>query len=147
MTRVSLKRDNSQLYLRPPKQKLTSDGNEKTTDVLRMIVGNTKWVLDFYHFIVDELFDLADEFEPVFSDSEAFAQKGGPLDFYIPKSVTQFYEQRNGFLTVRVVCLSEIYEFISAHTPPFEYVSSFPALYLPRTARVVQRLPYSACCR
>lgn len=45
-------------------------------DVLRMILGNTKWVLGFYHFVVDELFGLAAEFEPVFSDSEAFAQKG-----------------------------------------------------------------------
>jgi mediator of RNA polymerase II transcription subunit 16, fungi type len=44
--------------------------------VLRVILGNTKWVLGFYHFIVDELFGLAAEFKPVFSDSEAFAQKG-----------------------------------------------------------------------
>lgn len=44
-------------------------------DVLRMVLGNTKWALDFLHYILNELFELADEFEPVFSDQEAFAHK------------------------------------------------------------------------
>ncbi|KKA16860.1 hypothetical protein T310_9474, partial [Rasamsonia emersonii CBS 393.64] len=44
-------------------------------DVLRMVLGNTKWALDFSYYILDELFELAEEFEPVFSDQEAFAQK------------------------------------------------------------------------
>lgn len=41
-----------------------------------MVLGNTKWALDFSYYILDELFELAEEFEPVFSDQEAFAQKG-----------------------------------------------------------------------
>ncbi|KAJ9358238.1 hypothetical protein DTO027B9_2429 [Paecilomyces variotii] len=44
-------------------------------DVLRMILGNTKWALGFANYILDELFDLQDEFQSVFSDQEAFAQK------------------------------------------------------------------------
>jgi len=40
-----------------------------------MILGNTKWTLDFDHFILSEIFDLADEFEGVFTDQEAFTQK------------------------------------------------------------------------
>lgn len=49
--------------------------NQATTDVLRMVLGNTKWTLDFSHFILNEIFDLADEFEDVFNDPEAFTQK------------------------------------------------------------------------
>lgn len=45
-------------------------------DVLRMVLGNTKWALDFLHYILNELFELAAELEPVFSDQEAFTQKG-----------------------------------------------------------------------
>ena len=45
-------------------------------EVLRMVLGNTKWVLDFLHYILNEMLGLADELEPVFSDQEAFAQKG-----------------------------------------------------------------------
>lgn len=41
-----------------------------------MILGNTKWALGFANYILDELFDLQDEFQSVFSDQEAFAQKG-----------------------------------------------------------------------
>lgn len=44
-------------------------------EILRMILGNTKWTLDFDHFILSEIFDLADEFESVFTDQEAFTQK------------------------------------------------------------------------
>ncbi|KAI2769069.1 hypothetical protein DTO012A8_5909 [Penicillium roqueforti] len=44
-------------------------------DVLRMVLGNTKWTLDFSHFLLSEIFDMADEFEDVFDDSEAFTQK------------------------------------------------------------------------
>lgn len=46
------------------------------TDVLRLVLGNTKWTLDFLHYILNELFGLADEFESVFSDQGAFTQKG-----------------------------------------------------------------------
>ncbi|CAG8362433.1 unnamed protein product [Penicillium salamii] len=44
-------------------------------DVLRMVLGNTKWTLDFSHFILNEIIDLADEFEYSFNDPEAFTQK------------------------------------------------------------------------
>ncbi|KAL2817830.1 mediator complex, subunit Med16 [Aspergillus granulosus] len=44
-------------------------------DVLRMVLGTTKWALDFSLFILNELFDLADEFESVASDQDAFTQK------------------------------------------------------------------------
>ncbi|KAJ5107443.1 Mediator complex subunit Med16 [Penicillium angulare] len=44
-------------------------------EILRVILGNIKWVLDFYHYILSELFDLADEFEDLFTDQEVFAQK------------------------------------------------------------------------
>ncbi|KAI9041628.1 mediator of RNA polymerase II transcription subunit 16 [Aspergillus affinis] len=44
-------------------------------DALRILLGNTKWALDFLHFVLNDLLDLADEFEDVFSDQEAFAQK------------------------------------------------------------------------
>lgn len=40
-----------------------------------MILGNARWTLNFSHFILNEIFDLADEFENVFTDQEAFAQK------------------------------------------------------------------------
>ncbi|OJJ49688.1 hypothetical protein ASPZODRAFT_89066 [Penicilliopsis zonata CBS 506.65] len=43
--------------------------------VLRMVLGNTKWALDFSHYIMNEVFDLVDEFESVFNDQEAFTQK------------------------------------------------------------------------
>ncbi|BCS25797.1 mediator of RNA polymerase II transcription subunit 16 [Aspergillus puulaauensis] len=44
-------------------------------DVLRMVLGNTKWILDFFLYTLNELFDLADEFESVPADQEAFNQK------------------------------------------------------------------------
>lgn len=47
----------------------------ETKDVLRMVLGNTKWTLDFSHFLLNEIFDLADEFEDVYHDPEAFTQK------------------------------------------------------------------------
>ncbi|KAN0067719.1 Mediator complex, subunit Med16 [Elaphomyces granulatus] len=45
------------------------------SDVLRMVLGNAKWILDLSYYVLDDVFDLADEFESVFSDQEAFAQK------------------------------------------------------------------------
>ncbi|GCB22497.1 mediator of RNA polymerase II transcription subunit 16 [Aspergillus awamori] len=44
-------------------------------DVLRMMLGNTRWALDFSLYILNELFDLADDFESVSADQEAFSQK------------------------------------------------------------------------
>ncbi len=40
-----------------------------------MVLGNTKWTLDFSHYLLNEVFDMADEFEDVFDDPEAFTQK------------------------------------------------------------------------
>lgn len=45
-------------------------------DVLQMVYGNTKWALDFTQYLLDDLFALAREFEPVLDDQEALAQKG-----------------------------------------------------------------------
>lgn len=44
-------------------------------EILRMILGNARWTLNFSHFILSEIFDLADDFESVFTDQEAFTQK------------------------------------------------------------------------
>lgn len=44
-------------------------------EILQMLLGNIKWVLDFTHFILSEAFDLADEFDTLFTDQEAFTQK------------------------------------------------------------------------
>jgi mediator of RNA polymerase II transcription subunit 16, fungi type len=41
-----------------------------------MVQGNTKWALDFTQYILDDLFTLAKEFEPILDDQEAFSQKG-----------------------------------------------------------------------
>lgn len=51
-------------------------------DVLRMVLGNTKWVLDFFLYTLNELFDLADEFESVPTDQEAFNQKRPSTPYY-----------------------------------------------------------------
>ena len=40
-----------------------------------MVLGNIKWSLDFSHYLLNEIFDLADDFEEVFNDQEAFTQK------------------------------------------------------------------------
>ena len=45
------------------------------TDVLRMVLGNTRWALGFTQYILNEIFDLADDFESILSDQEAFSQK------------------------------------------------------------------------
>lgn len=45
-------------------------------DVLRMVFGNTKWALDFLHYILNGLFDLADDLENTFDNPEVFAQSG-----------------------------------------------------------------------
>ncbi|KAJ5880877.1 Mediator of RNA polymerase II transcription subunit 16 [Penicillium subrubescens] len=43
--------------------------------ILHALLGNTRWALDFSHYILSEIFDLADDFESVLHDSEAFTQK------------------------------------------------------------------------
>ena len=40
-----------------------------------MVLGNTRWALDFTQYILNETFDLADDFESILSDQEAFGQK------------------------------------------------------------------------
>ena len=80
-----------------------------------MVLGNTKWALDFSYYILDELFELADEFEPVFSDQEAFAQKGkilSGIDIHIFMLGAE-KSQANGSLH------SEIDEFSLPHSSPF----------------------------
>ncbi|KAI9368032.1 mediator complex, subunit Med16 [Aspergillus egyptiacus] len=44
-------------------------------DVLRIVLGNTKWALDFCLYIMNEVFELADEFAGVSPDQESFNQK------------------------------------------------------------------------
>lgn len=56
-------------------------------DVLRMMLGNTRWALDFSLYILNELFDLADEFESVSADQEAFSQKCWSNPYSDPKIV------------------------------------------------------------
>lgn len=41
-----------------------------------MVHGNVKWALDLILYVLDDLFQLFQEFEPVLDDQEAFAQKG-----------------------------------------------------------------------
>lgn len=53
-----------------------------------MVLGNTKWTLDFSHYIMDEIFDLADDFESVFNDQEAFTQKCTQLSPFDNQSLT-----------------------------------------------------------
>ena len=40
-----------------------------------MLLGNTKWALDFSFYILSGIFDMADEFDSVSMDQEAFNQK------------------------------------------------------------------------
>lgn len=47
----------------------------RSTEFLRMILGNAKWGLSFSHFILRDIFDLADDFQSVLNDQEAFTQK------------------------------------------------------------------------
>lgn len=41
-----------------------------------MVFGNTKWALEFLHYILNGLFDLADDLENTFNNPEVFAQSG-----------------------------------------------------------------------
>ncbi|KAJ5587671.1 Mediator complex subunit Med16 [Penicillium hispanicum] len=50
-------------------------GDAHDSEILRMILGNTKWTLSFSHFILSEIFDLADDFDGLLNDQEAFTQK------------------------------------------------------------------------
>ncbi|CRG85078.1 Mediator of RNA polymerase II transcription subunit 16 [Talaromyces islandicus] len=55
--------------------KACKDQEPYDQDVLRMVHGNVKWALDLILYVLDDLFQLAQEFEPVLDDQEAFAQK------------------------------------------------------------------------
>ncbi|KAL5357003.1 mediator complex, subunit Med16 [Aspergillus floccosus] len=44
-------------------------------EAVRMLLGNTKWLLDFLQYTLNEVLELANEFESVSSDQEAFSQK------------------------------------------------------------------------
>ncbi|PKY07581.1 mediator of RNA polymerase II transcription subunit 16 [Aspergillus campestris IBT 28561] len=50
-------------------------GEPHDPDVLRTVLGNTRWALDFSHYLLNELFELADELEGVASDPETLSQK------------------------------------------------------------------------
>lgn len=45
------------------------------SEIVRIILGNARWSLDFCHYVLSEIFDLADEFEGLFTDQEALTQK------------------------------------------------------------------------
>lgn len=103
----------------------------ETKDVLRMVLGNTKWTLDFSHFLLNEIFDMADEFEDVYHDPEAFTQKckepplnklqlqGSPLSHHLH---------------------SEKLLLPSPSNPPLKHVARLPPLHLPRPPRRECRL-------
>lgn len=57
--------------------------NAILSEILRMILGNAKWTLDFSHFVLSEILDLAADFEDVFNDQEAFTQKRKSHPSYI----------------------------------------------------------------
>lgn len=40
-----------------------------------MVIGNTKWALDISQYILNEIFDLAEDYESLLSDPEALSQK------------------------------------------------------------------------
>ncbi|KAJ5246826.1 Mediator complex subunit Med16 [Penicillium chermesinum] len=50
-------------------------GEALDPEILRVILGNTKWALSFASYLLSEVFDLADEFDGLFTDQEAFTQK------------------------------------------------------------------------
>ncbi|KAJ5946495.1 Mediator complex subunit Med16 [Penicillium verhagenii] len=53
----------------------SGQGDPNDPEILRVLMGNIKWVLDFTHFVLSEVFDLADDFESLFTDLDAFTQK------------------------------------------------------------------------
>lgn len=91
-----------------------------------MVLGNTKWTLDFSHFILNEIFDLADEFEDVFNDPEAFTQKRKT------SSIPQLQSQSNQ--------TSENHYLPPPPNPPLQHVPRLPPLHLPRPPRRPRRL-------
>lgn len=66
----------------------------KFIDLLTMILGNARWGLNFSHFILREIIDLADEFESVSNDQEAFTQKRMHIQpFHHPTTSTNLQTQ------------------------------------------------------
>lgn len=49
-----------------------------------MILGNAKWTLSFLHFILCEIFELADDFQNDFTDQEAFTRKRTHTNIFLP---------------------------------------------------------------
>lgn len=90
-----------------------------------MVHGNVRWALDFSHYILDGLFELADELQPYFNDKETFAQKG---TVFIGR-----YEMDR----ILIQC-SEIDIVATAASCPLQHVPCFPANNLPRIARRAQ---------
>ena len=54
------------------KRRLTSSN----ADVLRMILGTVKWALDLAKYLIDDLFEMADNLENVPTDVNSFSQSG-----------------------------------------------------------------------
>ncbi|KAI2790102.1 Mediator of RNA polymerase II transcription subunit 16 [Penicillium oxalicum] len=48
---------------------------QSDSGILHALLGNTRWALSMSQFILNEILDLADDFESVLHDSEAFSQK------------------------------------------------------------------------
>lgn len=75
-----------------------------------MVLGNTKWTLDFSHFLLNEIFDMADEFEDVFNDPEAFTQKCKDLSItntsFKPTHLTMFVVKNSSSLPLLVLLAS-----------------------------------------
>jgi mediator of RNA polymerase II transcription subunit 16 len=75
-----------------------------------MVLGNTKWTLDFSHFLLNEIFDMADEFEDVFNDPEAFTQKCKDLSIkntsFKPTHLTIFAVKNSSSLPLLVLLAS-----------------------------------------
>ncbi|EAU38890.1 conserved hypothetical protein [Aspergillus terreus NIH2624] len=44
-------------------------------EAIRMVLGNTKWLLDFLQYTLNEFLELANEFESIPSDAETVSQK------------------------------------------------------------------------
>lgn len=80
-----------------------------------MILGNTRWTLDFSHFVLSEAFDLADEFESVLNDQEAFTLKRTPPSLSPPP----FPHQTNKKIPVKSITSIPLITLLSSMSRAF----------------------------
>jgi len=62
---------------------ITKSGKEAESydpDVLRMILGNVKWALDLAKYLIDDLFEMADNLENIPTDPNSFSQSVKPFE-------------------------------------------------------------------